>query len=324
MKRSSRPKNLSIQEAARHFGVPASVVRVWIKGKPATKNEAQVEPVLQQGVHWFRLNNARHGRIIIRRDRTQRELDRLKTLKHSKVTAPAKKALSADRTARVFGHSWRPYGVNQMGYRVTLSLDPRVHEVVFDDLGLATIPVVVVADGTRQEFTIYLKGWTDLEVQAWRFIKQSHFFFAVENFREGDRSLIAFRPCFQYCHLRYKYEQTTFLSQVAMALRLEEAKAGPSSAEPEPTPAPTPEPIPDPTPAVPPSGYQSRLNRGVRQLALECPSERVRQRVCDFYRMYGHPTGLSQSPFLVNLLIDAMTKYDAERGGKWLEAATDT
>ena len=61
--------------------------------------------------------------------------------------------------------------------------------------------------------------------------------------------------------------------------------------------------------AKPISGHQSRTNRGAKQLALECPNERVRNRIADFYRIYGEHTGVCQSAFLVNLMLDSSDRF---------------
>ena len=65
-----------------------------------------------------------------------------------------------------------------------------------------------------------------------------------------------------------------------------------------------------------PSGQDRRVRKKHDQVFIELPNAAVKERIHEFCSMYEH-TGVGKSRFLLALLLDAASQYDAERGGAW-------
>ena len=47
-------RTLKLNDAAREIGCSPDTLRKWIKGQRASGHKPAFEPILEQGIHWFR------------------------------------------------------------------------------------------------------------------------------------------------------------------------------------------------------------------------------------------------------------------------------
>ena len=65
------------------------------------------------------------------------------------------------------------------------------------------------------------------------------------------------------------------------------------------------------------NGHEGRSKRGTDKLDIEVANRIVRNKLVDFYTVYGKHTGVGQSEYLVHFLLQAMISFDLDHGRYW-------
>lgn len=330
---------LDLKAAHALWGVPMATLRRLIKGsyrKPGARrrNECKVTE-LRPGFHFRQDGPGRNAKFILHKQRCEEFLEQ-----HGYWVRPTHKEDMLNRESEELipapDQKFMPKPDGESGWveRMSFSLNPSVNKLLNDqgefnaDDDGDWFDVKTLVQGNQYRFTIDFSKWSLRERVIYRAIGNNDIrIFTEVDHREDDGTVhtLAYpvkeqHSCFR-AYLGRKHIQAVADQEVA---RLSGLK------KPEPEPEPAPVQLDqleafgieeEPRPTI--SGHQNRINRGARQLALECPNKKVRDRIGEFYRIYGEHTGLSQSAFLVNFMLETMTRFDVKNGGAWKKVSAD-
>ena len=67
-------RNIPLSKAAKHFHLSVDTLRKFIRGQNARGKHLEFEPILEEGIHWFRQGKGQNSPYILRIEPTEQTL----------------------------------------------------------------------------------------------------------------------------------------------------------------------------------------------------------------------------------------------------------